>query len=278
MEEHPVEEDVNEINTTLLELQDALTAALRETGVLGKLRAQLRASAISVVRGDSHLRDAAVSSAGKIMQPASLSLEARVALLLMEDFMRVHGLLHTIGVFEAESNVCLIGETERATMKEMQSLQQQQQQQQQQSSGEKSILEKLIANTLQRDKPIILQGTSTGSSSLSLTPPEHSVQPSKEIEIEEEKEKEEKGKEQQQQSTIMKMGMMNNNNINNINNNNNNKEKEKEKEKKEEQEVPHNIEIIDELKEYDDSVDFSDISIEDISSMNKTSYDYMENF
>ncbi|KAH9584025.1 hypothetical protein LSM04_001311 [Trypanosoma melophagium] len=231
-EQHPGEEDVNEINTTLLELQDALTAALRETGVLGKLRAQLRAAAVSVVRGDPHLREAAVS-AGKIMQinDKQISLEGRLALLMMEDFMRVHGMLHSLGVLAAESNVSMVGETERTTLQQMRT--RLFNKEDNNNNNNMSILERLIANTLQRDKPVV-RSASTGSSSISLTPPEQSK------EIEEEEEIDEK------------------------------KEKEKE--------IPHNVEIITELQEYDDSVDFSDVSVADMSSVDITAYDYIEKF
>lgn len=112
MGDHVAEDDAGEINTTLLELQDALATALRNAGVMGKLRAQLRAAAVGIIRGDPHLREAAV---GQTSLPSAMSLEARVALLLIQDFARVHGLRHTLGVFEAESNMCLVGESERET-------------------------------------------------------------------------------------------------------------------------------------------------------------------
>ncbi|RNF20910.1 uncharacterized protein Tco025E_03615 [Trypanosoma conorhini] len=138
MEEHPVEDDANEINTTLLELQSAFAAALRNAGVLGKLRAQLRAAAISVIRGDPHLRTAAV---GKTVLPADLSPEGRVALLLIEDFARVHGLQQTLGVFEEESNLSLVGEPERNTARRLQ------------GPRKTSALEQLVAAAMAHEPP-----------------------------------------------------------------------------------------------------------------------------
>ncbi|RNF10465.1 hypothetical protein TraAM80_01511 [Trypanosoma rangeli] len=138
MEENPVEEDTNEINTTLLELQGAFAEALRNAGVLGKLRAQLRAAAISVIRGDPHLRTAAV---GKTILPGDLLPEGRVALLLIQDFARMHGLQQTLGVFEEESNLSLVGESEMNTARRLQ------------CSQKSSALEQLIAAAMAHASP-----------------------------------------------------------------------------------------------------------------------------
>ncbi|ESL06620.1 hypothetical protein TRSC58_05703 [Trypanosoma rangeli SC58] len=146
MEENPVEEDTNEINTTLLELQGAFAEALRNAGVLGKLRAQLRAAAISVIRGDPHLCTAAV---GKTMVPGDLSPEGRVALLLIQDFARMHGLQQTLGVFEEESNLSLVGESELNTARRLQ------------GSQKSSALEQLIAAAMAHASPRIEEQQST---------------------------------------------------------------------------------------------------------------------
>ncbi|KAH8607199.1 hypothetical protein ERJ75_001452600 [Trypanosoma vivax] len=108
-DEHSVEEDVNEINSTLFALQDSLTCALREYGVLGKLRAQLRASVMSIMRVDPDLRGAVV---GDVMRPCDIPLERRIALLLIHDFVRVHGLKLTASVFEEEANLEMVNKEE----------------------------------------------------------------------------------------------------------------------------------------------------------------------
>lgn len=86
----------------LLELKDAFVGALTANGVLGKIKAQLRASAVSLLRGDPTLAEAAV---GRTTAPDRLSLESGVVLLLIHQFLLQHNMTATAGVFEAEGAV-----------------------------------------------------------------------------------------------------------------------------------------------------------------------------
>lgn len=103
-------DDGNEANTQLLELQDALMHALSMSGALGKLRAQLRATAIGLFRGDADLQHAAV---GSTMSPGELPVESRLTLLLLHDFLQERGLEATAGVLEAESGMRIPASEER---------------------------------------------------------------------------------------------------------------------------------------------------------------------
>nr|CCC90715.1 conserved hypothetical protein [Trypanosoma congolense IL3000] len=151
-----MEDGVNEINTTLLGMQQAFANAMRKSGVMGKMRAQLRAAAIGVIRADPCLRHAAV---GDVLRPEDLPLEGRVALLLIDDFIRVHGLNLMGGVFEEECNISLMGEAERSIVEK------QRVQRQGQADCKSSLLEMLIAGTLDpRDYKIEEQDTPAESS------------------------------------------------------------------------------------------------------------------
>ncbi|EKF27883.1 hypothetical protein MOQ_008384 [Trypanosoma cruzi marinkellei] len=231
MEENPVEEDVNEINTTLLELQDAFATALRNAGVLGKLRAQLRAAAISVIRGDPYLRTAAV---GKTILPAALSPEGRVALLLIEEFARVHGLQQTLGVFEEESNLSLVGELERNTAQRLR------------GSLESSALEQLIAAAMAREAPQ-LQGKEPIMTSGSMLP---ASTPCVSDEREEEREQHTGNRQHQQPK----------------------------KEVRTELETPRHPEIAAGLKEYEDSINYSIVSVTGLPGVDESNYDKIEKF
>eukprot|EP00796_Vickermania_ingenoplastis_P004150 gene4150-2992_t len=90
----------------LVELKDAFTSALTANGVLGKIKAQLRASAVSLLRGDPELAAAAV---GRTMAPDRMALESKVALLLIRQFLVSHDMSATAGVFEAESSLTEVG-------------------------------------------------------------------------------------------------------------------------------------------------------------------------
>ncbi|KAG5469265.1 hypothetical protein LSCM1_02480 [Leishmania martiniquensis] len=105
-------EEGNESNAALLQLQDAFVSALTASGTLGKIRAQLRATALALIRGDEDLQDAAV---GPFMRPRTLTAPAKVSLLLLYDFLQHHHLQQTAGVLDVESGVHLLFH-ERSTL------------------------------------------------------------------------------------------------------------------------------------------------------------------
>lgn len=98
-------EEGNESNAALLQLQDAFVSALTASGALGKIRAQLRATALALTRGDDDLMQAAV---GPVTRPLSLPPSAKVSLLLLYDFLQHHQLSQTAGVLEVEAGVHLL--------------------------------------------------------------------------------------------------------------------------------------------------------------------------
>lgn len=95
-------DEQDEQSLQLLELKDAFVSALTANGVLGKIKAQLRASAVSLLRGDPTLAEAAV---GRTTAPDHHSLESGVVLLLIHQFLLQHNMTATAGVFEAEGAV-----------------------------------------------------------------------------------------------------------------------------------------------------------------------------
>ncbi|GET91743.1 hypothetical protein, conserved [Leishmania tarentolae] len=105
-------EEGSEANAALLQLQDAFVSALTASGTLGKIRAQLRASALALIRGDDELQNAAV---GPFIRPATLNTHAKVSLLLLYDFLQHYHLQQTAGVLDVESSVHLLV-NERATL------------------------------------------------------------------------------------------------------------------------------------------------------------------
>ncbi|CAJ1011546.1 hypothetical protein Q4I28_006859 [Leishmania naiffi] len=98
-------EEGNESNTTLLQLQDAFVSALTASGTLGKIRAQLRATALALIRGDEDLQNAAV---GPFIRPLTLTTPTKVSLLLLYDFLQHHHLQQTAGVLDVEGSVHLL--------------------------------------------------------------------------------------------------------------------------------------------------------------------------
>ncbi|CBZ29799.1 conserved hypothetical protein [Leishmania mexicana MHOM/GT/2001/U1103] len=98
-------EEVSESNAALLQLQDAFVSALTASGTLGKIRAQLRATALALIRGDDELQNAAV---GPFIRPLTLTTHAKVSLLLLYDFLQHYHLQQTAGVFDVESGVHLL--------------------------------------------------------------------------------------------------------------------------------------------------------------------------
>ncbi|KPI86881.1 hypothetical protein ABL78_4071 [Leptomonas seymouri] len=95
----------NESNAALLQLQDAFVSALTSSGALGKIRAELRATALSLLRGDDELQRAAV---GDVLKCASLPVASKISLLLFYDFLQHHHLRQTTGVLEVEGSVHLL--------------------------------------------------------------------------------------------------------------------------------------------------------------------------
>lgn len=92
-------QDDQEVNTHVLELQDALLSALSASGALGKIRAQVRASTLSLLRGDPALQEAAIGKTGS----QSVSAESKIAMMLVQDFLKTHLLDEAAGVLAAEA-------------------------------------------------------------------------------------------------------------------------------------------------------------------------------
>ncbi|KAG5493426.1 hypothetical protein JIQ42_01792 [Leishmania sp. Namibia] len=120
----------NESNTALLQLQDAFVSALTASGTLGKIRAQLRATALALIRGDEDLQNAAV---GPFIRPLSLTTPAKVSLLLLHDFLQHHHLQQTAGVLDVESGVHLLFHERSALLGDLTHL-----------PGDGSLLERLV--------------------------------------------------------------------------------------------------------------------------------------
>ncbi|KAG5494967.1 hypothetical protein JKF63_02019 [Porcisia hertigi] len=134
MDEYGVDEapqvEGSESNAALMQLQDAFVSALTASGTLGKIRAQLRATALALLRGDDDLQNAAV---GSFIRPLTLTTHAKVSLLLLYDFLEHHHLRQTAGVFDVESSVHLLLEERTSLLAELARL-----------PGEGSLLERLL--------------------------------------------------------------------------------------------------------------------------------------
>lgn len=74
-------------------------SALSADGTLGKLKAQLRAAAVSILRDKPALAEAAV---GKTVAIGNLSLETQVVFLLIHEFLLAHSMNVSAGLFEQE--------------------------------------------------------------------------------------------------------------------------------------------------------------------------------
>lgn len=98
--------DDDDEGAQLNELKDAFVHALTANGVLGKIKAQLRASAVGLLRGDPDLEHTAV---GRTLSIPKLSLESKVTLLLIHQFLLEHNMTATAGVFEAEGSLQEVG-------------------------------------------------------------------------------------------------------------------------------------------------------------------------
>lgn len=99
-------EDVDEEHRkSFMTLKMALMVELCNNGVLGKLKAQLRASAVSSLRGKTELADAAV---GKTINVNNFSQETKIVLLLIREFLIAHDINITAGIFEEECSLAAI--------------------------------------------------------------------------------------------------------------------------------------------------------------------------
>ncbi|CAJ1991962.1 hypothetical protein conserved [Leishmania donovani] len=123
-------EEGSESNAALLQLQDALVSALTASGALGKIRAQLRATALALIRGDDELQNAAV---GPFIRPLTLTTHAKVCLLLLHDFLQHYHLQQTAGVLDVESSLHLLFNERSALLGDLARL-----------PGDGSLLERLV--------------------------------------------------------------------------------------------------------------------------------------
>ncbi|KAK7197285.1 hypothetical protein NESM_000675200 [Novymonas esmeraldas] len=154
-------EDGNESNAALLQLQDAFVNALTASGALGKIRAQLRASALALIRGDDDLQDAAV---GPVVRPMALSSGAKVSLLLLYDFLQHHHLHQTAGVLEVEGSMHLLSNERASLLGGLAQL-----------PGDGSLLERLLqSHEADKEKGRIVNppSTTTAAAAAAPSPPE----------------------------------------------------------------------------------------------------------
>ncbi|CAD2217867.1 hypothetical protein AGDE_07497 [Angomonas deanei] len=127
-------EDENDANAQLIELQDSFVNALTHSGALGKLRAQLRAAALSLLRGDSEMHEATV---GKGLNPFDLSPSCKLTLLLIQNFLLEKGLTETASILEAEASLKFISGDDASVAEELI------------SKSNENTLEQLISDGLQ---------------------------------------------------------------------------------------------------------------------------------
>lgn len=96
------------LNTQLADVHNEFMTALVSSGLLGKLRAQLRAAAVAILDDDKTVLRALGSQSMK-----SATDRSKIALLLIEDFLQTKTMKHSLGVFAEESNVGSIHANER---------------------------------------------------------------------------------------------------------------------------------------------------------------------
>lgn len=82
-------------------MQEAFLDALVATGVLGKVKAQLRAAAVGIVRDDA----ARINASSPNDHPSRMSEPSKIALLLVHDFLQCMNYNLTEGVFAEEASV-----------------------------------------------------------------------------------------------------------------------------------------------------------------------------
>jgi hypothetical protein len=96
------------LNTQLADVHNEFMTALVNSGLLGKLRAQLRAAAVAIIDDDKVALRALGSQNMK-----SATDRSKIALLLIEDFMQANMMKHSLGVFTEESSVGSVTSGER---------------------------------------------------------------------------------------------------------------------------------------------------------------------
>ena len=84
------------------ELRDLVTAALQTSGVLGKIKAQLRSNVYLAIEGDPELKKKSKHVNPKLDKFSATS-EGRLALQLIREFLVFFGLDYTLMVFEPEA-------------------------------------------------------------------------------------------------------------------------------------------------------------------------------
>ncbi|CUG92335.1 Hypothetical protein, putative [Bodo saltans] len=96
------------LNTQLADVHNEFMTALVNTGLLGKLRAQLRAAAVAIIDDDK----VALRTLGSHNMKTATD-RSKIALLLIEDFLQSNTMKHSLGVFVEESNVGSVKAEER---------------------------------------------------------------------------------------------------------------------------------------------------------------------
>ena len=84
------------------ELRDLVTATLQTSGVLGKIKAQLRSNVYLAIEGDSELKKKSNHVNSKLDKFVATS-EGRLALQLIREFLEFFGLNYSLMVFEPEA-------------------------------------------------------------------------------------------------------------------------------------------------------------------------------
>jgi hypothetical protein len=97
--------------TRIDDLRNALRTALMKTGILGAIRAQLRTSAVEILKGNDNSSDSSSSSILDSIPPHQLPQEGtpdHFALLLVYDFLQhFPSLKRTSGIFAEESGLMI---------------------------------------------------------------------------------------------------------------------------------------------------------------------------
>lgn len=96
------------LNGQLADVHNELMTALVNSGLMGKIRAQLRAAAVAILDDDRTALRALGSHNVK-----SASDRSKIALLLVEEFLQLNSMKHSLGVFTEESNVSSLEPHER---------------------------------------------------------------------------------------------------------------------------------------------------------------------
>ena len=84
------------------ELRDIVTATLQTSGVLGKIKAQLRSNVYLAIEGDSELKQKSKHVNTKLDSFVATS-EGRLALQIVREFLEFFGLDYSLMVFEPEA-------------------------------------------------------------------------------------------------------------------------------------------------------------------------------